>query len=173
MIQVVKRSLKKSIGRTYLTFSELYTVLVEIEWAINERPLTYVSDETDSVTPLTPAHFLNIRQPLGAPWTADTHATLGRRWRYMCKVAADLKTRWQLEYLPTLRQWRGVSSPGQHPQVGDVVLVSEGPKGSWPLARVSKLHPGRDGIVRMATVILRGRPTRRLTRMLFPFECSP
>lgn len=172
LIQVVKRSLKKTIGRTFLTFTELHTVLIEIEGAINERPLTYVSDEVESVSPLTPAHFLHIHQPLGAPWTADTQVTLGRRWRYVCKVAEDLKSRWRLEYLPTLRRWRGLFTSGSHPKVGDVVLVSEGPKGSWPLARVMSLHPGRDGIVRMVTILLRGRLTRRLTRMLFPLECS-
>ena len=173
LIQVVKCSLKKTIGRTSLTFTELHTVLLEIEGAINERPLTYVSDEVDSVAPLTPAHFLHIRQPLGAPWTADTPDTLGRRWRYVYKVAADLQSRWKLEYLPSLRRWRGLSSSGAHPKVGDVVLVSEGAKGSWPLARVMSLHPGRDGVVRMVTILLRGRLTRRLTRMLFPLECSP
>lgn len=172
LIQIVKRSLKKSIGRTSLTWNELHTVLLEIEGAINERPLTYVSDVVNSVTPLTPAHFLHLRQPLGAPWISDSHETLGRRWRYVSKVATDLKSRWRLEYLPTLRQWRGLSSPGVNPQVGDVVLLSEGPKGQWPLARVMSLHPGRDGVVRMATVLLRGRLTRRLTRMLFPLECS-
>lgn len=172
LIQVVKRSLKKTIGRTSLTFEELNTVLHEIEGAINERPLTYVSDEVGSVAPLTPSHFLHVRQPLGAPWTADTPVTLGRRWRYACKVAADLQSRWMLEYLPTLRRWRGSSSSGNHPKVGDVVLVSEGSKGSWPLARVISLHPGRDGVVRMVTIQLRGRLTRRLTRMLFPLECS-
>ena len=66
----------------------------------------------------------------------------------------------------------GHSFPGIHPQVGDVVLVSEGLKDQWPLARVMSLHPGRDGVVRMATILLRGRLTRRLTRRLFPLECA-
>lgn len=172
MIQCVKRSLRKVVGRTSLTWSELFTVLLEIEGHINERPLTYVSDDVDSVSPLTPAHFLNLKQPLGTPWVTLATNTFSKRWRYQCKIAADLKSRWQSEYLPTLRQWRIRSSSGIRPQVGDVVLVSDGTRGSWPLGRVTALHPGRDGVVRVVTIRLRGRLTRRLTRLLFPLECS-
>lgn len=56
MVQTVKRALKKVV-RTSLTSSELHTVLVEIEGAVNERPLAYVSDDADSLSPLTPASF--------------------------------------------------------------------------------------------------------------------
>jgi hypothetical protein len=172
MIQTVKRSLRKVVGRTSLTSAELFTVLVEVEGAINERPLTYVSDEVNSVSPLTPAHFLRVQQPLGAPWVFPNANALNRSWRYQCKVASELTSRWKLEYLPTLRQWRGRDSAGIEPKVGDVVLVSEGPKGAWPLGRIVALHPGKDGFVRVVSVLIRGRVTRRLTRMLYPLESS-
>jgi hypothetical protein len=172
MVQTVKRSLRKVVGKATLTWSELYTVLVEIEGHINQRPLTYVADHVDSVSPLTPGHFLGIQQPLGAPWLSSSAEALSKRWVYCCKVASDLKQRWTLEYLPTLRQWRGRSSPGLQPKVGDVVLVAEGANHNWPLGRIEALNPGRDGIVRVVTILLRGRRTRRLTRMLYPLECS-
>ena len=68
----------------------------------------------------------------------------------------------------TLR--RGVS--GLSPQVGDVVLVPDGSKSSWLLGRIVFLHPGRDGAVRVVTLRLRGKFTRRLTRLLYPLECA-
>ncbi len=37
---------------------ELETCLMEIEACVNSRPLTFVGDTCDSVTPLTPSHFL-------------------------------------------------------------------------------------------------------------------
>ena len=172
MIQCVKRALRKVVGRTSLTYTELATVLLEIEGHINERPLTYVSDDADSVTPLTPAHFLNIKQPLGTPWVSLSSEVLTRRWRHQCKIVADLKSRWQSEYLPTLRQWRGRNSTGPNPQVGDVVLVPEGSRATWPLGRITALHPGRDGKVRVVTICLRGKLTRRLTRLIYPLECG-
>lgn len=172
MIQTVKRSLKKVVGRTSLNLSELHTVLVEIEGAVNERPLTYVSDDPDSLAPLTPASFLQLNQPLGAPWLEAPAIVLGQRWRHRCKIAADLIRRWRSEYLATLRQWRYQRTAGAQPHVGDIALLSEGPRGSWPLVRIVRVHPGRDGCVRMVTVLLRGRLTRRLTRMLYPLECA-
>ena len=172
MIQCVKRSLRKVVGKTSLDWSSLFTVLLEIEGHINGRPLTYVSDEVDSVSPLTPAHFLSVPQPLGAPWISSGSVELNRSWRHMCKIASDLKNRWKSEYLPLLRQWRSGTSRGCTPAVGDVVLVSDGPRGGWPLGRIVALHPGRDCAVRVVSVKIRGKVTRRLVRMLFPLECS-
>jgi len=56
-------------------------------------------------------------------------------------------------------------------QVGDIVLVSEDnvSRGKWPLARVAEVHPGRDGLVRTATVrtekSVLNRPVQRLHRL--------
>ena len=172
LIQTVKRSLRKVVGRSALRSSELYTVLLEIEAAVNERPLTYVSNESGSISPLTPASFLSIKQPLGAPWVDSNAESLWKRWRHRVKVANDLVKRWRLEYLPTLRQWRNSNRRGIVPRVGDVALLSEGPNYPWPLVRIIALHPGKDGCVRVVSVMLRGRQTRRLVRMLFPLECS-
>ena len=58
MVRVVKSALKKSLGTRCLTRTELETTLQEVEACINSRPLTFVGDEPDSGTPLTPSHFL-------------------------------------------------------------------------------------------------------------------
>ena len=42
LVQSVKRCLKKTIGRSTLSFDELATALVEIESTLNNRPLTYI-----------------------------------------------------------------------------------------------------------------------------------
>ena len=43
--QDVKRVLYKSIGRASLTWNELEEVLLDVEVALNNRPLSYVEDE--------------------------------------------------------------------------------------------------------------------------------
>ena len=63
MIQCVKRSLCKVLGKSSLNWSSLFTLLLEIEGHINERPLTYVSDEVDSVSPLNPCLLYTSPSP--------------------------------------------------------------------------------------------------------------
>ena len=57
----VKRCLKKSVGRSLLTFEELRTLVVEA--TLNNRPLTYIyADEEELSYPLTPADLIYGRQ---------------------------------------------------------------------------------------------------------------
>ena len=48
--------MRKCVRNCSLTYEELYTVLVEIEGVLNNRPLTYL-DEDDIEEPLTPIHL--------------------------------------------------------------------------------------------------------------------
>ena len=50
MVQLVKRCLRKAVGRSTLTFDQLNTVLVEVEAIVNSRPLTYVYDDMEGVS---------------------------------------------------------------------------------------------------------------------------
>ena len=57
MIQLVKRSLRKILGKAQLTYEELLTVLLKVEGVVNSRPLTYVYPEVTE-EPLTPSHLV-------------------------------------------------------------------------------------------------------------------
>ncbi|GFW97570.1 integrase catalytic domain-containing protein [Trichonephila clavipes] len=48
-IGLVKRTLRKTLGKTSLNHEEVYTVLCHSESLINSRPLTYVTDETSKI----------------------------------------------------------------------------------------------------------------------------
>ena len=63
LIGSVKRCLRKTVGRSTLTFEEMRTLLVEIECMLNNRPLTYLYDELEGISqPLTPADLIYERQ---------------------------------------------------------------------------------------------------------------
>ena len=58
LVGLTKNALKKTLGRTFVTLSSLQTIIVEIEAHLNNRPITYVSSESNEPDPLTPSHIL-------------------------------------------------------------------------------------------------------------------
>ena len=68
LVRSVKRCLKKSVGRSLLTFEELRTLVVEIEATLNNRPLTYIYDDEEGLSyPLTPADLIYRKIPKITP----------------------------------------------------------------------------------------------------------
>ena len=57
LVRSVKGCLKKTLGKAFITFEELQTILCEIEGAIKNRPLAYVSED-DLDEALTPFHLM-------------------------------------------------------------------------------------------------------------------
>jgi len=62
--------------------------------------------------------------------------------------------RWSAEYLQRMQAISKWARPEHQIYVGRLVLVADErqPPSKWPLARVTRLHPGADGLVRVATV---------------------
>ncbi|GFS99473.1 integrase catalytic domain-containing protein [Trichonephila clavipes] len=58
LMRVLKDFLKRTLGNAVLTYEELLTVLCDCESIVNSRPLTYVSENSDDLTPLTSAMFM-------------------------------------------------------------------------------------------------------------------
>ena len=59
MIQTVKHTLRKVIGRLCLNFEELRTLLVVVECVVNARPIIYLEDDQDGISyALSPAHLI-------------------------------------------------------------------------------------------------------------------
>jgi len=67
LVGIVKRSLRKSMGRKLLTLIQLQTLIKEVEAVVNSRPLVYVSDDINSTVSLTPSHFLTPIPQVGTP----------------------------------------------------------------------------------------------------------
>ena len=72
----VKCTIKKSIGRGLLTRSEVETHLFEVEFCINSRPLTFVSDKISGDSPLTPNHFLLGKVVSNWSFKVEDHETI-------------------------------------------------------------------------------------------------
>ena len=129
------------------------TLLCEVEAIINSRPLTFASSDPDDFNPLTPNNLLTMKTsvvlpPPGVFQRADVY--LKRRWRRVQYLANLFWTRWKREYLLTLQQRSKWNSPKRNLAVGDVILVKDDtcPRNVWPMGRVIRTEPDKNGLVR-------------------------
>ena len=84
LIRSTKRCLVKVVGRSLLSYSELSTLLVEIEAVINSRPLTYVFDDSDGISyPLTPSQLINGRYL--EMWPNERHVEIVSNYETLSK----------------------------------------------------------------------------------------
>ncbi|CAB0012340.1 unnamed protein product [Nesidiocoris tenuis] len=158
-VRSVKSHLKKAMDKMVMTYEEAYTVLTGIEACLNSRPLTTLSDDPNDPTPLTPAHFL-IGSPLHLPPEPDyvTQTPLVKRWQRLQQIQQQFWSQWSTEYLSSLQlrsKWR---FPQNNIPIGTLVTIKdENLKPlEWRMARIVALHPGKDGVARVATLRLSG-----------------
>ncbi|XP_011694053.1 PREDICTED: uncharacterized protein LOC105453629 [Wasmannia auropunctata] len=155
-IKSTKHHLKRVAGNSLLTFEEFYTLITQIEAVLNSRPLTPMSTDPNDLIPLTPAHFL-IGKTLNSVADPDlTHLPESRlsRWQLIQNLQQHFWKRWSKEYLSELQQRTKWKRPFPQLKEGTMVLIKEEnlPPFKWRLGRVISTHPGRDQVVRVATV---------------------
>ncbi|XP_063919435.1 uncharacterized protein LOC135134639 [Zophobas morio] len=155
-IKSAKSLLYRSIGTSLLTFEEYSTLFCKIEAVLNSRPLCAVtSNPEDAVDYLSPGHFLVGRpllQPPEAPLEDNLNWTC--RWQLLSQLYQRFWKRWSTEYLHTQLQRQKWNKDQPNIQPGAIVALygAETTPLSWPLGRVQEVHPGTDGVVRVATV---------------------
>ena len=142
------------------------TLLCEVEAVINSRPLTTVSGEPDDLEPLTPNHILTTKSnvilpPPGKFQKNDVY--MRRRWRRVQYLANLFWTRWKKEYLVVMQERRKWQHPQRSLVEGDVVIIREEnvPRNAWSLARVVRVEPDAQGLIRSVVVKTRETTLRR------------
>ncbi|XP_052785982.1 uncharacterized protein LOC128221411 [Mya arenaria] len=116
LVGLVKRALRKSVGRKILTEDQLQTMLKETEAIVNSRPLTYIGDDLNSSVTITPRHFLCLNPKTGIPESDilsddpdyKVHYTnkdkLLELWKKGEKLLNAFWNIWRNEYLLSLRE---------------------------------------------------------------------
>lgn len=145
-----------------LDTSSLRTLLYEVMAMINSRPLTTIQTTKHSEPePLTPNHLLTMKvaqslPPPGAFEEADVYSR--KRWRRVQSLAQTFWSRWRHEFLSTLQSRSKWHTSQRNLVVDDIVLLSDDSPGisrmDWRMARVIKVHPSKDGLVRSVTLKL-------------------
>lgn len=137
MVELVKRTLRKAIGKARLTSEQLLTVVKEAEAVVNSRPIVYAGDDIHSHITLTPAHFLTLNPNIGLPDLDDSDDEFNPNrnaaekllytWKKGLKLLNKFWQIWRNDYLLSLRertQMRLKEKRVRYPylaKVGDVV----------------------------------------------------
>ena len=172
LLRSVKEPLRKVLGKALLSYQELATVLSRIEAVINSSPLTTVSDDVRDLTPITPGHLALEGALYCLLDEVSTHeGTTRQRYLYQQKHLTHFWQRWRGQYLHQLSVRYKWVCEQLAIKIEDVLLISEDnvSRGKWPMGRVERLVPGKDGLVRTVTLkIQKGRlrrPVQRLHRL--------
>ena len=148
LIGVFKSTFYKTVGNAQLTFAELEDVVLDVEVCMNNRPLCYMEDDVSFPT-LTPSAFL-FQAPNAIP-QLPVHLH-----------DADLRKRARVhsvrEYLNALREHHQLNlKPDENfPAEGDLLLIKgDSPnRGKWLVGKVTHLISGRDGVIRVAKLVM-------------------
>uniref|UniRef100_A0A1I8AFR5 Integrase catalytic domain-containing protein n=1 Tax=Steinernema glaseri TaxID=37863 RepID=A0A1I8AFR5_9BILA len=196
MIGLVKETMRSAIGRKFLSPDEYHTTLLEVEAAVNSRPLTYQHGDEDSRAVLRPVDFLNPGAKIGLPTHRSasddgdpdyippgaesreqllqiydqTTAKLDRAWDYFREhYLKSLRMRAQLIHRGSKHHEHAI------PRVGEVVIVQDDnlPRGEWKVARVTEVVKSQDHEIRTAKIRLpSSRIVARPLNQLYPLETS-
>uniref|UniRef100_A0A0M3HFV7 DUF5641 domain-containing protein n=1 Tax=Ascaris lumbricoides TaxID=6252 RepID=A0A0M3HFV7_ASCLU len=186
MVGLVKESLRRAVGRRLLEEDELRTVLTEVEAIVNERPLTYVAD--DSMEYIRPIDFLSpyaqitfrVKEPQEGLAISSHREQLLQQWKTSQKTLNRFWKTWSDMYLNTLRQ--RTQSEHRHPRscsartprLNEIVLIKEdAPRSVWKLARVLCTVASADHAVRAVKLKLaNGRECTRPINLIAPLEVT-
>ncbi|XP_024871918.1 uncharacterized protein LOC112454649, partial [Temnothorax curvispinosus] len=178
-VKATKTHLKRVVGAQILTVEEFSTLLAQVESILNSRPLCPTSSDPHDLGVLSPGHFITLEPLVAIPYPDLDPVPIGRldRWQLVQHMHQQFWKRWHEEYLHTLQQRPKWLKPADAISKGTLVLLKteNAPPLAWRRGRVEELHPGRDGVARVATVRtadgLLSRPLVKLCSL--PMDGSP
>ena len=170
-VEIMVKCLKTALGRVIGPFSEykniadlshssFQNVLANIQYGLNKRPLTTVSDSNNDINFISPSSFLRApiyRTVHGAEKCkyVDQLGGLGfdisDSQRLCNKYTKQLWEIWSSLYIPSiLERNKWYKDKEKALQVGDMVLYKTGKQfgKDWPIGKATKIHKSRDGIAR-------------------------
>jgi len=155
------------------------TLTSRIEAILNSRPLTPMSADPNDYRPLTPGDFL-IGAPLmdiPDPDIISIPKNRVARWELLRQLHQSFWKRWSTEYLTLLQSRPKWINHQPNVKLGDLVLLispNQAPT-NWKLGRIERIHPGTDGVVRVATVrTANGTFLRPIVKLaVLPIDTNP
>ena len=164
LVKSVKIALKKAIGDSLLTPSELYTCLLEVANLVNQRPIGRVPSDPDDGAYICPNDMLLGRASPQVPQgpfkeTKDPR----KRVEFVQKIVNSFWRRWTRDVFPSLFPRKKWNTTTRDVRIDDVVMMvgDNAIRGKWTIGRVTKVYPGKDKRVRNVTILTSGKEYNR------------
>ena len=143
MVRTVKTLIRRTVGKLCLSRSELDTLLAEVEFVVNSRPITAVTDGPDDFKGITPNDFLMFHGAIDTNRAKESLAKNNRRLQ-------QVWTLWTNAYLKQLPSGVPQFKERCNLKINSIVLIREDhlPRLQWPLGRIIELLPGKDNKIR-------------------------
>ncbi|GFX81340.1 uncharacterized protein TNCV_2513291 [Trichonephila clavipes] len=172
LIRMLKTILRKVLARAYLNQKEMTTVLCDAESVLNSRPLIYICEDSDEFIALSPSVYLQEIREVGVPDLDYIDSKkLNKRFIYKQKILQDLRLQFRNEYLGQLKDFSKVQKASSIKE-RDIVLVGDtnSKRINWPLGKVKKIYPGKDGIVCVVEIKTKNGTFLRPIQRHYPLE---
>ncbi|XP_055714367.1 uncharacterized protein LOC129808608 [Phlebotomus papatasi] len=169
-VKSFKKHFYRIVGTSSLTQESMLTILAEIEMCLNSRPLAPMSSCPTDFTALSPGHFLIGRALNAVPDHDLTELPSNRldKWQRNQQIVQHFWKRFKQEVFSQLQQRKKWKDKQPELRTGDLVVIIEDnlPPLSWILGRVTEIHVGRDGHVRVAKIRTQyGEYVRAITKL--------
>ena len=176
LIKSVKRCLSKILLKKTFTYDELLTTLIQIEKVVNNRPLCYLDEKDETLSP----NNLVYGRRIGRNENEIDSENLEESVERIDRTVDHFWRRWSRDYLTEIRDIRRKSNARGKTEIkiGDVVLIHDNKlkRSQWRIGRVDELIISKDGQIRGAGLITTTeKGTGRLKRpinKLYPFETN-
>ena len=165
LVKSVKSALKRALKSSYVDAEQMHTVLAEAEATVNSRPLAAVcSSDADDPLPITPSLLAVNRNVVSIPTIPsskslpNTPFDAKKRYAHQRELARQFRKCFLKDYLLAqipLRKWKEQVDLSHI--IGKPVLIDDGtikPGNKYPLGVVKGVHPGRDGLIRSADILV-------------------
>ena len=177
MVKIVKSRLEQTEIRQKANLEEIHTILCTVEAMLNSRPL--IDAEIDGEEALTLAHFvvgksLQIIPPI--PSIAEIREDpLLTQYKKITEARSIYTQRLFQDYILELRRHHLAQKTTRAPRKNELVLVkgeiaSKKDRFEWSIARIQKIIPGSDGVIRVAKIVMNNRLYTRPIKNLIPLE---
>lgn len=155
-VKSTKYHLKRVLGESKLNFEEFTTIVAEIEACLNSRPLYPQTEDPKDGQVLTPNHlvFAYKSATLPEPCSLTVPTRPVNRYPFLQRLLADFWRKWSQEYLTRLMHRSKWTKREENLRPDQIVLIKEDnlPPSKWLYGRITKVYPGKDGLVRVAEV---------------------